>query len=212
MREREREREKRRREENERDEKAGPIEQAPGESRASVAINLMLTMIISEGSNEAAGRRRNRVLSSSLSLSFSASSSVTAFTYVIIVMMIMTGLSLGQRSPPTRDLPYVFSSLFSRCFILFRFAVSSFSVVPCISSCEESPFAPLRLFNERRVARRRTRKRSRRLCGREVEEEKRRPALGHSALPYQHRGLPFTLHLFYFIFHGINVFGALPVG
>lgn len=36
-------------------------------ARASVAINSMLTTIISEGSNEAAGRRRNRVPSSSLS-------------------------------------------------------------------------------------------------------------------------------------------------
>ena len=71
---------------------------------ACVAINSVLTRIISEGSNEeAAGQRWNRCLSPlllpslslslSLSLVFSSYSSlVAAFTYIIIVMMIMTAL------------------------------------------------------------------------------------------------------------------------
>lgn len=40
----------------------------------------------------------------------------------------------------------------------------------------------------------------------------RRASAHRGSLVPRHRGLPFTLHLFYFIFRGINVFGALPVG
>ena len=79
------------------------------EEAMCVAIKLVLTRIISEGSNEeAAGQRWNRDPSSFLAssnllllLSLSASPSlflfsscnslVAAFTYIIIVMMIMTG-------------------------------------------------------------------------------------------------------------------------
>lgn len=95
-----------------------------------VAINSVLTRIISEGSNEeAAGQRWNRgpspllLLSLSLSLLFSSCSSlVAAFTYIIIVMMIMTTLKprsqwnpqahrrVAKRFPRRRAVCFSFSS------------------------------------------------------------------------------------------------------
>lgn len=39
-----------------------------------------------------------------------------------------------------------------------------------------------------------------------IDDEQTNALFGNEA------SLPFTLHLFYSIFHGINVFGALPVG
>lgn len=82
-------------------------------------------------------------------------------------------------------------------------AVSSFSVTPCTSS-RWLPFVPARCNEGTKTSRR-----LRRSGDRETEAL---PALAHRTLWYRHRGLPFTLHLFYFIFRGINVFGALPVG
>lgn len=82
-------------------------------------------------------------------------------------------------------------------------AVSSFSVTPC-SSSRWLPFVPARCNEGTKTSRR-----LRRSGDRETEAL---PALAHRTLWYRHRGLPFTLHLFYFIFRGINVFGALPVG
>lgn len=91
--------------------------------------------------------------------------------------------------------------------------------LPFLSSCRQSflhfllflvlarggpPFVPARCKEGTKT--------SRRLRRSEDRETEALPALAHRILWYRHRGLPFTLHLFYFIFRGINVFGALPVG
>lgn len=105
---------------------------------------------------------------------------------------------IRPRSPP---LPFIPSS-----------AVSSFSVTPCsvtprcsrwIALCPSAHARP-RGGHENK---------SWRLRGSGDGETEALPAPAHRTLWYRrYRGLPFTLHLFYFIFRGINVFGALPVG
>lgn len=94
-------------------------------------------------------------------------------------------------------------------------AVSSFSVTSWLYQLAdgESPFVPSPFLVPslgEDLAARRTRKQVGDLA--EAEKEKRPAYVAHRALWYRHRGLPFTLYLFYFIFRGINVFGALPVG
>lgn len=101
-------------------------------------------------------------------------------------------------------------------------AVSSFSVTPCTSSRIALPPARssspgrsvLRERHESKSLRRRAEEKLKELEEVEEREKKGKTACtaAHRALWYRRRGLPFTLHLFYFIFRGINVFGALSVG